>query len=173
MACETMWQTGWDTYLILSSWSLMDSTAVLNSSEMSSLWASKRRMILSALSANHFRTAVKSYPLFSVCFSPARIPKVSPDPSFFCQESVLECSGTWCVKHVKTIKYRWPCSGTLKPDSKSYFSTVNDMKVWYLVKNDPPNCFNCVNGFLVSIAKTLPGIFPGSPFKCWGKYQIQ
>ena len=64
----------------------MDSTATLNSSEMSSLWASKRRMILSARSANHLRTAVKSYPLFRVCFSPARIPKVSPKPSLFCWE---------------------------------------------------------------------------------------
>ena len=41
---------------------------------------------------------------------------------------------------------------------------MEDVYFWYLVKNDPPNCFNCVNGFLVSIARTLPGIFPGSPF---------
>ena len=41
---------------------------------------------------------------------------------------------------------------------------MEELYFWYLVKNDPPNCFNCVNGFLVSIARTLPGIFPGSPF---------
>ena len=32
-----------------------------------------------------------------------------------------------------------------------------------LVRNVPPNCFNWVNGFLMSMARTLPGILPGSP----------
>ena len=71
---------------------------------------------------------------------------------------------TWCVKHVKTIKNRRSCSGALKSEFASKFSVFKDLLVWYLVKNDPPNCFNCVKGFLVSIARTLPGIFPGSPF---------
>ena len=47
-------------HLILSSCSLIDMIACLNSSEMSSLCASKSRMILSALSANHLRTSAKS-----------------------------------------------------------------------------------------------------------------
>ena len=115
--------------LILSSWSLMDSTATLNSSEMSSLWASNRRMILSALSANHLRTEVKSYPRFRVCFSPARIPKVSPEPSIFCWElsSMLIC--TWGVKHVEALQNWWPCCGALKSESRRYFSLISDFNL--------------------------------------------
>ena len=32
-----------------------------------------------------------------------------------------------------------------------------------LVRNVPPNCLSWVNGFLMSMARTLPGILPGSP----------
>ena len=48
-----------------------------NSSEMSSLLASNKRIILSTLSANHRNTPTKSYPRSTRCFSPDRMPGVS------------------------------------------------------------------------------------------------
>ena len=48
-----------------------------NSSEISSLLASKRRIILSTLSANQRNTPTKSYPRSTRCFSPDRMPGVS------------------------------------------------------------------------------------------------
>lgn len=47
-------------YLILSSWFFRAFITSENSSEMSSLWASNSKMILSTRSANHSRTAAKS-----------------------------------------------------------------------------------------------------------------
>ena len=46
----------------------------LNSSLMSSLWASKRRRIRSERSANHLTTVAKSYERAIRCFSPLRTP---------------------------------------------------------------------------------------------------
>mmetsp|Transcript_24166 Transcript_24166/g.69468 ORF Transcript_24166/g.69468 Transcript_24166/m.69468 type:complete len:226 (+) Transcript_24166:373-1050(+) len=61
----------------LSAWGFISSMTFLSSSLMSSLCASKRRMIKSARSANHETTLVKSYPLLTRCFSPERMPGVS------------------------------------------------------------------------------------------------
>ena len=48
---------------------------------------------LSARSANHLRTPVKSYPLLRDCFSPARIPGVSSNVTLFnTEERVVEHS---------------------------------------------------------------------------------
>ena len=53
------------------------SIASLNSSEISSLWASNKSRIRSTLSANHLRISTKSYPRSNLCFSPLKIPGVS------------------------------------------------------------------------------------------------
>mmetsp|Transcript_7911 Transcript_7911/g.10890 ORF Transcript_7911/g.10890 Transcript_7911/m.10890 type:complete len:203 (-) Transcript_7911:392-1000(-) len=75
------WRSIWSALLrmhrILSSCPLRTSIVAFSSSEISSLWASKRRIMRSALSANQATTFVKSYPRLSLCFSPERIPGVS------------------------------------------------------------------------------------------------
>ena len=80
-----------ESHRILSSWPLKASIDRLNSSEMSSLCASKRRRMRSTLSANHSRTPIKSYPRSVRCFSPLKIPGVSTmEMPFNTSDLVLE-----------------------------------------------------------------------------------
>mmetsp|Transcript_93546 Transcript_93546/g.227269 ORF Transcript_93546/g.227269 Transcript_93546/m.227269 type:complete len:260 (-) Transcript_93546:276-1055(-) len=66
----------------LSSCPLSALMARLNSSEMSSLWASKSSRIISARSANHCTTSTKSYDRPMRCFSPDSTPGVSTKNTF-------------------------------------------------------------------------------------------
>mmetsp|Transcript_20214 Transcript_20214/g.60083 ORF Transcript_20214/g.60083 Transcript_20214/m.60083 type:complete len:236 (+) Transcript_20214:1034-1741(+) len=76
-ACASTRSALFSTTRILSSWPLSDSMALRNSSEMSSLCASKSSKITSARAANHSMTVVKSYERPIRCFSPERMPGVS------------------------------------------------------------------------------------------------
>ena len=61
---------------------------------------------LSARSANHLRTPVKSYPLLRDCFSPARIPGVSSNVTLFnTEERVVEHSNLNVLQHLVTTTF--------------------------------------------------------------------
>jgi transposase len=85
------------TIRILSSCPRRASILRLNSSEMWSLWASKSKIMRSTRSANHWRTALKSYPRSTLCFSPDRIPGVSTIVSFWSR-------GEFTWEHCKRLR---------------------------------------------------------------------
>ena len=66
----------------LSSWPFSVAMVRLNSSEMSSLWASNNKRIISARSANHSMTSTKLYARPTRCFSPDSTPGVSTKITF-------------------------------------------------------------------------------------------
>lgn len=75
--CDVTLSALLSTTRTLSSWPLSALMTAWNSSEMSSLCASKRRRIMSARCANHSVTLTKSYARPSFCFSPDSTPGVS------------------------------------------------------------------------------------------------